>query len=215
LLKEKFKIKEGCFINIGGIINTTSILDDGFFSGHDVGPGMCLIDQWIRNNSEKKYDEDGKIAKSGKINKIVLKKLMENLNLKQEKLLTTSPHVVSYDVKDFDLSLVKGLSLKDGAATLVQFTTNAIHSSLKISDHYEEKIILCGGGRKNKFLVEKLKENNNRIKLIDNYGVDGDFVESQAFAYLAVRSYLGLPISFPETTGCNKPCSGGVIVEKF
>ena len=62
---------------------------------------------------------------------------------------------------------------------------------------------------------KKLKEDNARIKLIDDYGVDGDFVESQAFAYLAIRSYLKLPISFPETTGCNKPCTGGVIIKNF
>ena len=215
LLKEKFKIKKACFVNLGGIINTTSILDNSFFSGCDIGPGMCLIDQWIRHNSEKKYDEGGIIAKSGKVNKIVLKKLIESLNQKKEELLTTSPYVVSYDVKDFDLSFVKGLSLKDGAATLVQFTINTIYFSFKIPDRYEEEIILCGGGRKNKFLVEKLKEDNARIKLIDDYGVDGDFVESQAFAYLAIRSYLKLPISFPETTGCNKPCTGGVIIENF
>ena len=66
---------------------------------------------------------------------------------------------------------------------------------------------------KNKFLIEKIKKKNNRIKLIDEYGVDGDFVESQAFAYLAIRSYLKLPISFPETTGVKKPCTGGVIVK--
>ena len=77
----------------------------------------------------------------------------------------------------------------------------------------EEKIILCGGGRKNNFLVEKLKEENRVIKLIDEYGVDGDFVESQAFAYLAIRSYLKLPISFPGTTGVKKPCSAGEIFQ--
>ena len=76
-------------------------------------------------------------------------------------------------------------------------------------------LILCGGGRKNKFLVEKLKKETENVKMIDDYGIDGDFVESQAFAYLAIRSYLKLPISFPETTGCKKPCTGGVIVKNF
>ena len=70
-------------------------------------------------------------------------------------------------------------------------------------------------GRKNKFLVEKLKKETENVKMIDDYGIDGDFVESQAFAYLAIRSYLKLPISFPETTGCKKPCTGGVIVKNF
>ena len=80
----------------------------------------------------------------------------------------------------------------------------------------KEKIILCGGGRKNKFLVKSIEEKINiPIKLVDDFGIDGDFVESQAFAYLAVRSFLGLPISYPETTGCKEPCTGGVIVKNF
>ena len=56
-------------------------------------------------------------------------------------------------------------------------------------------------------------QNLLNLKMIDEFGVDGDFVESQAFAYLAIRSYLKLPISFPETTGVKKPCSGGFLVK--
>ena len=64
--------------------------------------------------------------------------------------------------------------------------------------------------------MKRLRENvykNIIIQPIDDYGVDGDFIESQAFAYLAIRSYLNLPISFPKTTGVSKPCSGGEIIE--
>ena len=71
-------------------------------------------------------------------------------------------------------------------------------------------VILWGGGRRNKFLLERLRSEIS-FRLIDEYGVNGDFVESQAFAYLAIRSYLHLPISFPETTGVKKASSGGVI----
>ena len=78
------------------------------------------------------------------------------------------------------------------------------------------KIILCGGGRKNKFLIKKIKKKiPYKVLLIDDYGINGDFVESQAFAYLAIRSFLKLPISFPETTGCINPCTGGIIVKNF
>ena len=80
-------------------------------------------------------------------------------------------------------------------------------------DLKKEKIILCGGGRKNKFLFKIIKSWNKAVKLVDDYGIDGDLVESQAFAYLAIRSFLKLPISFPKTTGCRKPCSGGVIAK--
>ena len=83
------------------------------------------------------------------------------------------------------------------------------------TDTLNEKTILCGWGRKNKFLVSIIKSCNKDVKLIDDYGIDGDFVESQAFAYLAVRSYLKFPISFPTTTGVRKPCTGGVIIENF
>ena len=55
----------------------------------------------------------------------------------------------------------------------------------------------------------------SKIKSIDEIGVDGDFIESQAFAYLAIRSFLKLPISYPETTGCKKPCTGGEVVKNF
>ena len=79
-----------------------------------------------------------------------------------------------------------------------------------------KSILLCGGGRKNKFLLEKIKENvssNIILKLIDDYKIDGDFIESQAFAFLTIRSILQLPISFPNTTGCKSPCVGGELIE--
>ena len=209
LLKRKFKIQEVTFINIGGIVNITTLWNDNM-SGTDIGPGMCLIDRWVRLGSKKSYDENGTIAKSGKVNKIALDKLLENFYGK-ENILSTEP-IQSFDTKYFDFSFVKNLSLEDGAATLTEFTARIIISALKVAYRNKEKIILCGGGRKNNFLVEKLKEENRVIKLIDEYGVDGDFVESQAFAYLAIRSFLKLPISYTETTGVAKPCTGGVIV---
>ena len=76
---------------------------------------------------------------------------------------------------------------------------------------------MCGGGRKNKYLLESIKKNleNMSIDVIDQYEIDGDFVESQAFAYLAIRSFLELPISFPNTTGCKEPVTGGVITKNY
>ena len=211
LLKTKFKIKEVTFINIGGITNITTLWNDHNMSGSDIGPGMCLIDKWLRKKTKKNYDKDGIIAKSGKVNKISLDQLLENFS-EREKIINTGT-VQSFDTKYFNFSFVKNLSLEDGAATLTEFTARIIISALKAADRYKEKIILCGGGRKNNFLLEKLKKASDRIKLIDEYGIDGDFIESQAFAYLAIRSHLKLPISFPETTGVKEPCSGGIIIK--
>ncbi len=203
-------------MNIGGITNYTLIDKKGVSSSLDLGPGNCLIDQWIRLNSKKKYDKNGTIAKSGKIIKIILNKALKNF---KKKKLTKS----SFDVKDFDISFVRGLSLEDGAATLTEYTSEILYEYLIDPEERKwESIIIAGGGRKNKFLIKNIENKikslgvlKSPLKLIDDYGVNGDFVESQAFAYLAIRSYLNLPISFPETTGACEPCSGGIIIKNF
>ena len=208
LLINKYKFKTPLIIlNIGGIANITVIDSDNYMRSNDIGPGNCLIDKWIRMNSGMNQDKDGNIAKSGKINKTILYKALENFRGIEDSK--------SYDVKDFDVSFVEGLSIEDGAATLTEYTSEILQRHLKIfCDDSEKNIIISGGGRKNKFLVEIIEEKiNTPLKLIDNYGIDGDFVESQAFAYLAIRSYLDLPISFPKTTGVSKPCLGGVMIK--
>ena len=212
MLEKKFNIKPVSFFNIGGILNRTTIWDSGALSAKDEGPGMCLIDKWIRTNSKKKYDVNGDIAKSGKVNEIILDQYWDTFR-------ASSPYKKSYDTSDFDISFAKGLSLEDGAATLTLCIANMFIVNFKTNEKFKdlskEKTILCGGGRKNKFLVDVIKSYNKDVKLIDDYGIDGDFVESQAFAYLAIRSYLKLPISFPETTGVSEPCTGGTMVKNF
>ena len=216
-------IPPNIFVNIGGIANMTylgpQITGDGGYVGtewsaHDLCLGNCLIDQWIRVHSKKNFDKDGKIALSGKINKAVL---IHALNNYYESELFLRLQKKSMDPRDFDLSFARGLSLEDGAATLTEYTADILAKSLSDKDNpsYDSpKVILTGGGRKNKFLIRRLREKSHyTVLLIDDYGIDGDFVESQAFAYLAIRSYLKLPISFPETTGCQRACTGGTIVE--
>ena len=190
-------------LNIGGIANITSIQKGNKIFSSDIGPGNCLIDKWVRSNSDKSYDKEGHFAKAGKINKIILDQSLENY------YGNDTSKKKSYDIKDFDLSFVRGLSLEDGAATLTEFTAEIL-SKHKIG----QKIYICGGGRKNSFLLDRIKKKiNSEIKLIDDLGIDGDFVESQAFAYIAIRSYLRLPISFPNTTGVKKDATGGILIK--
>ena len=133
---------------------------------------------------------------------------------------SSSKKKLSFDTNDFDISFARGLTLEDGAATLTDFTASIIGQELSVClKNCKEKIqdvLVCGGGRKNKILLQKIKENlsvNICLKLVDNYKIDGDFVESQAFAFLAIRSVLKLPISFPNTTGCKTPCIGGELLK--
>ncbi len=220
-INKKFNLKFPInILNIGGIANVTRTVDErdlwlkDKIYAYDIGPGNCLIDDWIRKNSKNRYDKKGLIARSGKIDKLILNQALENFSMK-------SNYEKSLDIKDFDIFFAKGLSLHDGAATITDFTSrlisdgiNYIHRTNQSSTH---RWIVCGGGRKNDYLIEKIKNNFQKlnIDLIEEYKIDGDFIESQAFAYLAIRSLQGMPISFPSTTRCNKPLTGGIEVNNF
>ena len=204
-----------CILNIGGIANITIVKDYNDTSkifSKDIGPGNCLIDTWVRKNSNFKFDLDGKLASSGKINEIILEQAQElysNRNNKQKK---------SFDTNDFDVSFSRGLSLEDGASTLTEFTASILAESLSYILEQEKglnNVIVSGGGRKNRVLIGLIKKFlglKKEIKLIDDYGIDGDYIESQAFAFLAIRTFKKLPISFPNTTNCKKPTLGGEII---
>jgi len=206
-------------LNIGGISNLTQTVQASEIDtvkGFDIGPGNCLIDEWIRNNSSYRYDEFGNIGKSGSVNELILNQAIDNFKI--------SSYSNSLDIKDFDTSFVRGLSLEDGCATLTKFTAYLIANGIKychqLSNQIQEIYLICGGGRKNNFLIDCIKQElfsqkNIKIDIIDNYNFNGDFIESQAFAYLAIRSYLNLPISFPGTTGCKNKVTGGVLAKNY
>ena len=206
-----------CIVNIGGISNATIINDisnniENDLIAYDIGPGNCLIDEWIRNNSNLTFDEDGKIAKSGKIDQLILNQAIDNFKIET--------YSKSLDVKEFDISFARGLSLEDGCSTISEFTAYLIAEGIKfLNKNNSNKYLFCGGGRKNKFLIESIIRNSNLNKnnfdVIDNFQLNGDYIESQAFAYLAVRSKLNLPNSFPNTTRCNAPVIGGKLVNNY
>ncbi len=191
-------------LNIGGIANITKIEKDFKISSRDIGPGNCLIDKWIRKNSDKFFDENGTLADKGKTDKFIFDQYLDNYYYSK----VSSKR--SLDTNDFDISFAKGLSLENGTTTITDITSELLSKKIGINDIY-----ICGGGRKNKYLINSLKKKiNNELHLIDELNIDGDYIESQAFAFLAIRSYLGLPISFPSTTNCKKPSVGGIIIKK-
>ena len=207
-------------LNIGGIANITSTIDwensenIDKIRAYDIGPGNCLIDEWVRKNSKKGYDKEGLLARNGNTDKLILNQALENFT-------ENSYYEKSLDVRDFDIFFAKGLSLENGAATITDFTAKIIANGMNfvhgMGQPWMHKWLVCGGGRKNKYLLEQIKNNFKQIEInpIDQYEVDGDFIESQAFAFLAIRSLQGMPISFPSTTRCREPITGGMIVENF
>ena len=207
-----------CILNVGGIANITLISSKNSvdLKSYDIGPGNCLLDEWIRKNSKKRFDKNGALAKAGKTNEIILNQAIDNFDS------VKNNNNLSFDVKDFDLNFVRGLSLNDGLSTLTDFTATIIYQSIIDSINLDKgvqlNILVCGGGRKNLFLINSIKNKlpiNMKLSLIDEYKINGDFVESQAFAYLAIRSYLKKIISYPNTTNVKNPRSGGVLVKNY
>ncbi len=218
-INQNFKVKFPIgFLNIGGIANVTKVINDSNnfhnnLSAFDIGPGNCLVDEWVRKNSNKKFDKNGELAKAGKVNQLILNQAIDNFKI--------NSYSQSLDIKNFDVSFARGLTLEDGCATLTDFTAYLITEGLKhISQKNSITFFICGGGRKNINLIDCIKnylskENNINLEIIDNYNLKGDYIESQAFAFIAIRSFLNLPISFSTTTGCKEFTVGGKIVENF
>jgi len=220
-ITEKYNINFPiCFLNIGGISNITKIIKNDKnleenIEAFDSGPGNCMIDEWVRKNSKNNYDTNGSIAKSGKIDQLILNQVIDNFKIES--------FDKSLDIKDFDVSFARGLSLEDGCATISNFTAYLIARGIEYANGNNNKpikFLVCGGGRKNDFLIQSIKDylsqkKNISLNSIDDYNLDGDYIESQAFGYLAIRSFLNLPISFPKTTGCDVPTVGGKMVKNF
>ena len=201
-IKKKFNLKKPVlFLNIGGIANYT-FSKDNFFCAKDVGPGNCLMDKYIKKTKNLDFDRNGYIASKGKVDNSLLNNIFEH-----EFYNSKDKH--SLDIKDFDINFVKGLSVEDAMANLNFFTAKFISNKIKVEIKNDFIVLLCGGGRKNETLVHNLKKFIHKpFYNIDQFNIDGDFVESQAFAYLSIRSLYKKDISFPDTTNITKPLSG-------
>ena len=164
-----------------------------------------MIDKWVKGKTKKDFDKDGLISKSGRPNESIIKKFLSNSYYKKN-------FPKSLDIKDFNLHIINKLSLQDGCATLAMGTAKSICMAVNNFKHIPNLTLISGGGRKNKYIVKNIKKNfNGKVALIDNFNLNGDFIESQAFAYLAIRSYFKKYITLPSTTGVKKPSKGGKI----
>ena len=210
LLQKKLELKMPLvFLNIGGISNLTYLNKDEEIVSFDTGPGNFLIDKilQLKSNDEIQFDKDGKIAFTGCVDKNILDSYLSDPYYE-------SLPPKSLDVNDFSLGALRSLNIKDSIATLSELTSLTITNALNLLSSRPMEIILCGGGRKNKFIFDRIKKlSNNKISNIDKYKINGDFIESQAFAYLAIRSFLKKPISFPKTTGVVRSMTGGDIIK--
>jgi anhydro-N-acetylmuramic acid kinase len=187
------------FVNIGGVANMTWIGRAGDLVAFDTGPGNALLNDWCERHTDVPYDKDGMLGRSGKSNESVLGQLLKN-----NFFATAAPK--SLDRNTFQTSIVDALSPADGAATLTRFTAESIAISEKLVPEAPQLYVICGGGRLNPTLIQDLRQLLQAPVIVaEDAGMNGDSMEAEAWAYLAVRSLKGLPITFPGTTGAPRP----------
>jgi anhydro-N-acetylmuramic acid kinase len=198
------------FLNIGGVSNVTWIGSDGSLLAFDTGPGNALLDDWALKTTGRPCDTDGRLAFSGHVNEAVLAQFLGDSFFEEQ-----PPK--SLDRDSFASLDLKGLNPGDGAATLTAFTARSIAISRAWFPADPKCWVICGGGRKNPALMAALRGvlglGPEAVIPAEAAGFNGDSMEAEAWAYLAVRSLRQLPITFPGTTGAPKPMTGGVIVE--
>ncbi|MES2214501.1 MAG: anhydro-N-acetylmuramic acid kinase [Pseudomonadota bacterium] len=192
-------------INIGGLANVTYVSEEALIGG-DTGPGNALINDMMLKCYNRSYDKDGEIAKSSNVDYDIIKQVMQDSFFRK-------PPPKSLDRNHFGFvnDLVSNLSPQDAIATLTMLTVETIAKGVP-SD--VRAIYLCGGGAKNITLVSWLSSKIKGIDIssIDTLGYKSDYIEAQAFAFLAVRCIKNLPSSFQTTTGVSRDTVAGVVV---
>ncbi len=200
-------------LNIGGVANVTWIGEgDEDLLAFDCGPGNALMDDWILSRTGNRFDEDGKIAASGKPITRFLDAWLSHPYF--ERVPPKSLDRDEWDVAQLGRvnEGMDNVSTEDGAATLLAFTAESIIKSLEHMPGKPRWWYVCGGGRHNKALMNALTEKLGPVvHSVDDLGWNGDATEAECFAYLAVRSALNKPLSFPKTTGVSRGLTGGVL----
>ncbi|MBB3657088.1 anhydro-N-acetylmuramic acid kinase [Rhizobium sp. BK650] len=199
-----------CFVNIGGISNLTYIGPEGRIAAFDSGPGNTLIDQWVEMQTGKTYDPGGEIAGRGQVVPHIAAHYLGSPffsgNIRR-----------SLDRSDFKPLADGEASLEDGARTLAHVAAASIVKSASYLPENPSVYIVCGGGRLNAAIMAEFAdmagEKGSAVMSAEQAGFDGDAMEAEAWAYLAVRSLEGLPLTYPGTTGVSQPITGGVLAE--
>ena len=195
------------FVNIGGVGNVTWIGANEDMLAFDTGPGNALLDDWMALITGASMDRDGVAALAGNVDEEALLTLMCN------SYFATRPPK-SLDRNAFDISALDHLSVNDGAATLVAFTAETI---IAAATHFAQPVnqwIIVGGGTQNPAIMAALvKRSDAPVIAATDFGWMPEFIEAQAFAFMAVRHLKKLPLTYPGSTGVAEPTRGGRLAQ--
>jgi anhydro-N-acetylmuramic acid kinase len=173
----------------------------------DTGPGNALIDDWVRSHTGQSADLDGALARAGQVSTAHVARFL------RDPYFDRSPPK-SLDRDDFRGAVPGDLGLADGAATLTEMTAASVAAAARHFPNPPREWLVCGGGRHNPAIMAALARHLGvPVRPVEAVGWSGDALEAQAFAYLAVRSVFGLPLSLPSTTGAPHPVCGGRLFE--
>ncbi len=204
-------------VNLGGIANITLLpaATDQPVIGFDTGPANALMDEWILKHLQEPYDKHGEWAKSGRVIKSLLEKMLADDFFQQPPPKSTGREYFNY--KWLDRMLEENTySPKDVQATLLQLTVETIRQAIETTRLEIREIILCGGGAHNYALVQGLKKAfpDKTLRPSDDYGINPDCIEAMAFAWLAKCRLENQPANIPSVTGAEKAVVLGAIYKK-
>jgi anhydro-N-acetylmuramic acid kinase len=193
-------------LNLGGVANVTYISHDQI-TAFDTGPASALLDDFVRERVGKSFDKDGQLAQSGLIHDVIVEQFLAS-----DYFGRTPPKSLDRNAFHTWIDLVKPLSNADGAATLAAFTVQSIAASRHHFSDPPKQWLVGGGGRHNLYFMQSLKRQLGvPVDPVESVGWNGDMLEAECFAWLAVRTLKGLPLSVPSTTGVPYPLTGGEI----
>jgi anhydro-N-acetylmuramic acid kinase len=195
-------------LNLGGVANITYVGVDGEITAFDTGPANALLDDFVKLRTGADFDASGALAGKGRADAKILKAFLADEYFKK-------PAPKSLDRNHWSIEFVKDLSTEDGAATLLAMTLGGLEHAFRQLPAKPKALYVAGGGRKNAYLMSVLPKHVKlgflgKVATIEAAGWNGDATEAEGFAYLAVRSMLGLPLSLPSTTGVSAPITGGI-----
>lgn len=190
-------------VNIGGIANITNLEPGSAVIGFDSGPGNLLMDAWCHRHTGKLYDKEGAWSATGQVIPALLEKLLACQYFSLSPPKSTGRDL--FNMHWLENNLVGNESPQDVQATLLQLTTQTIADAIVNYCPNAKEAYLCGGGARNSLLLSNLKKAlpGRKVELTNVLGVDADWVEGYAFAWLARQTMLGLPGNLPAVTGAS------------
>ncbi|MEZ5918632.1 MAG: anhydro-N-acetylmuramic acid kinase [Alphaproteobacteria bacterium] len=195
--------KPAAILNLGGVANVTYVTANGDILAFDTGPANAMMDDFIRLRTGAPFDAGGETAARGKPDSATLKAFLSHPYFER-------PAPKSLDRNEWSADMVSHLSTEDGMATLMAMVSASLEKAFEEAlPEKPQHVYACGGGRKNTVLMDMLGKSRT-VRPIEDLGRNGDAIEAEGFAYLAVRSKRGLPLTLPSTTGVRAPQTGGV-----